>query len=376
MREILISPVSTQTFPIVVSALSLLPEKVILLSTSQMKKFESFIKNVLVYKGIDVEVRYIDPYSRESILETVRDIKTAKLLLNCGTKYTSFILFDRFGKDALFYYTPAGKIINFEGKTVLNVKPDIVDVELHSAMYGFKIEEEISDINKIFYKKRLTNYIGINFKRLSKIMKKAFETGYFAKDTPQDFISLAIKHNIIKRSAGTFSVIDRGYIGGKWLEEFLFLKLIEKDFFDIHIGIKLSWYNSSITNEIDVMAVKNNRLYLFSCKTGRINNMTFKHLYELHELARRVGGDFGKGCLCIAFPSLYEKPPVLKYFPGAPKNPYNPDSPEWKDYFKTPEGKQYRNILRNSSSFSFLKRRAQLLDITVLTLEEIIGNKI
>ncbi|SNR60349.1 Card1-like endonuclease domain-containing protein [Desulfurobacterium atlanticum] len=376
MKEFLISPVSTQTFPIVVSALSLLPEKVILLSTSQMKKFESFIKNVLTYKGIDVEVRYINPYSRESILKAVEDINSTKLLLNCGTKYTSFILFDRFGKDALLYYTPDGKIINFEGKTVLKVKPDIVDVELHSAMYGFKIEEEISEINTIFYRKKMTNYIGINFKKLSTFMKKAFETGYFTKDTPHEFISLALKHNIIKRSGKTFPVIDRNYIGGKWFEEFLFLKLTEKDFFDIHIGVKLSWYNSSITNEIDVIAVKNNRLYLFSCKTGKINNLTFKHIYELHELTKRVGGDFGKGYLCVASPSIYDKPPELEKFPNAPRQPYNPNLPEWKDYFKTPEGKRYRNIHRNSSSFTFLKRRANLLDITVLTIEEIIGNQI
>ena len=376
MTEILISPVSTQTFPIVVSALSLLPEKVILLSTSQMEKFEAFIKNVLIYKGIDVEVRYIDPYSRKSILKAVSDITAAKLLLNCGTKYTSFVLFDRFGKDALLYYTPEGKIINFEGETVLKVKPDIVDVELHSAMYGFKIEEEISDLDKIFHRKELTNYIGINFKKLSQIMKAGFESGFLTKDIPEKFISLALKHNIIKRSGTKFSIIDRNYIGGKWFEEFVFLKLTEKDFFDIHIGVKLSWYNSPITNEIDVMAVKNNRLYLFSCKTGKINNITFKHLYELHELAKRVGGDFGKGYLCIASPSIYEKPPALKEFSSAPQQPYNPVSPEWKDYLKTPDRKNYKNVLRNSRSFNFLKKRAQLLDITVLTIEEIIGNKI
>ena len=45
MKKILISPVSTQTFPIVVSALSLSPEKIILLSTSKMEKFETFIKS-------------------------------------------------------------------------------------------------------------------------------------------------------------------------------------------------------------------------------------------------------------------------------------------------------------------------------------------
>jgi len=59
------------------------------------------------------------------------------------------------------------------------------------------------------------------------------------------------------------------YLSGDWLEEYLFYFI--KDRFDIPesaIGLSLIVEKGDATNEFDVLLMKNNRIYLFECKTS------------------------------------------------------------------------------------------------------------
>ncbi|WP_297444500.1 DUF1887 family CARF protein [Desulfurobacterium sp.] len=371
---ILVSPVSTQTFPVVVTALTLKPEKILLLSTLKVRKFEKFLKNVLTYSGIEVEIKTIEPYNRKSIVSSVSDISGDVLyLLNCGTKYTAMVLFDIAGKDKVIYYTPDGKLLSLDGEIVAEIKNDLLDVEIHSAMYGFKIKSEVQEIGKIVERKALTYYVAFNYKKftliLNKIQGQFLPKGLFSPD----FYSLTVKYQVIKPHGGKYLVFDEGYLRGKWFEEFVFLKLIERGFYDVHIGVVINWYDSDVVNEIDVIAVKNNRLHLFSCKTGKNINVFSKHLYELHELTKRIGGDFGKGYLCIAPAVLNTKRPSVKAFPSMPKKPFDRRDSDWQKFLNSEEGKKYKEAWSAYTSLKFLTKRANLMDLQILTVEDLIS---
>jgi hypothetical protein len=367
--RVLVSPVSTQVFPVVVTALTLKPKTVVLLSTDKMKKFTSMIENVLTYCGISVEKRLINPYSRDSILRNIEDLKESTFLLNCGTKFTAINLY-RASDGKAIYYLPSGKIVDFSGNVVAEVPGNLVDVELHAKMYGFEIVEEREDIRRIKLRKELTEFIASN-SDTSLLLSKLFRAKSFSKLPSGKLGTLLLKHEIVRKHGREFLVLDRDYVGGKWLEEYTFLKLFDLGFFDVHIGVKVNWYGSNILNEIDVMAVNKNRLYIFSCKTGRNIREIVKHLYELEELTERIGGDFGRSYLVVSRNVLQKSPPDRKKFPHMPSIPYKNGRNLWKKYYQTPEGKRYRNAISSFKSTQNLLKRAALLNIRVLTPEEL-----
>jgi len=93
------------------------------------------------------------------------------------------------------------------------------------------------------------------------------------------------------------------YIKGEFLEEYIFYLLNEiKD----EIGIyEIAW---NVTNgkggefEVDVIATKNNNLYLFSCTTDKSKKITKTKGFEAKERATQLGGKNAKTILisCIS----------------------------------------------------------------------------
>jgi len=361
----MVSPVSTQVFPVIVTALTIKPEKVVLLSTPKVEIFTKLIKRALLFAGIEVEERTINPYSFNSIKEKTKDLQNPFLLLNCGTKFTAIALFRLFGEENAYYYTPDGKIIDFNSNLLKRVSQELVDVELHSQMYGFEIVEERQDYEKIRMREKLTRYIASK-PSLLPVLAKLYQEGS-ARILPNEFVDLAKRFEIVVYRGGKYVVLDREYVGGKWLEEFTFLELLKKKFYDVRIGVKVEWFEEGVINEIDVMATKHNQLHIFSCKTGKNVKEIAKHLYELEELTERIGGDFGKSYLVIT-ENLYKPiPPDKKKFPNVPKVSYFRNRKVWENYYKTEEGKRYKEEMRSYNSFKNLSKRAKLLRINIVT---------
>ena len=67
---------------------------------------------------------------------------------------------------------------------------------------------------------------------------------------------------------------------------------------DVGIGITLRWKNQGnqedVTNELDILASSNARLWCVSCKAGKVLT---PHLNELDQYARRLGGTYTKKIL-------------------------------------------------------------------------------
>jgi hypothetical protein len=369
----MVSPVSTQVLPVVVTALTLKPEKVILLTTPKVETFTRLIRNALSFAGIEVQERTINPYSFASVKESVKDLQSPFLLLNCGTKFTAISLYRIFKGENTYYYTPDGRVISFNGDLLVKVPSNIVDVELHSSMYGFEIVEERQDYKEIEGREKLTRYIAQE-PTLPFLLSKLYNEKKL-KSLPESFVKLAEKANVIAYRGGEYVALKREYVGGKWLEEFTFLELQRKGFFDVRIGVKVKWYEEDVVNEIDVMATKNNQLYIFSCKTGRHLKDIVRHLYELEELTERIGGDFGRSFLVIPENLYKTDPPDRNNFPNIPLCSYKENPAVWKSYYKTKEGKRYRKARGNYMSFKNLLKRAELLGIKVLTPKLLEGGK-
>ena len=86
---------------------------------------------------------------------------------------------------------------------------------------------------------------------------------------------------------------------GIWLELYLFARIRQGGYADdVRHSAVLSWDDDpdddDTINEIDVLAAKDSRLYLFSCKTGAL---TAAALNELGVLVTRFGGSAARGIL-------------------------------------------------------------------------------
>lgn len=371
----LISPVSTQVFPIVVTALAIKPTKVILLTTPKVNIFANLIERALIFAGIEVEQKTINPYCPFSIKESIKNIENPFFLLNCGTKFTAINLYRLSNGRNAYYYLPDGRVVDFDGRELLRVPENLVDVELHAQMYGFEIVEERLDYEKIRRRRELTRYIA-DTPLLTSVLTRLFHNGFVEKLPFQKFVELAQKHGVISYRIGKFFAIDKDYIGGKWLEEFIFLKLLDLNFSDVRIGVKVRWYGKDVINEIDVMATKKNRLHLFSCKTGKNTKEILKHLYELEELTERIGGDFGKSYLVITENLFTPEPPKKSEFPNVPSVSYRENKKIWWKYYGTEEGKAYKKAWSNYKSFRNLVKRAELLGIEIITVKDFEGGKV
>jgi len=366
----LVSPVSTQVLPVVATALTLKPEKLVLLSTKRVDAFARMVERALETRGVEVERREIDPYDPSSIASQTTDLKGSLFLLNCGTKFTAVNLYRLFPETSL-YYLSSGEIVDFNGKRLAKAPENLIDVELHAAAYGFKILGERRDWERIKERAPLTYAVASSL-RYQHLLTDLFHRGSFSSIPDQGLFKLLLKYSLIKRERRGYRVADRDYAGGKWLEELVALELLKSGFYSVKLGVTLEWFDSGVTNEVDVLGVKNNRLYLFSCKSGKNSKNFGRHLYEVEELAERIGGDFGRSFLVVSDEVAVEEPPSPKDFPGVPPCPYRECEERWKEFYATPQGKEYSKRQKLYRRYLYLKKRARLLGVEVIPVRKVL----
>jgi hypothetical protein len=73
---------------------------------------------------------------------------------------------------------------------------------------------------------------------------------------------------------------------------------------EVACGVEIDWENSRTRNELDVLAVHNNRLLIIECKTVRFSDDHQKSnntLYKINSLGESLRGVFGKKVLLSAW---------------------------------------------------------------------------
>lgn len=303
----LICLVSKQAMANVIPALEMKPDKVILLSTSEEKNTAFNIQNVLLKNRINTVIYkdLISPYKLEKIQKAINKIiasKDSEFILNVtgGTKIMAITAFEVFKENNLkvIYYDPDHHQIMklYPGHSDEKVKL-IISIEDYLLSYGYKIIEDLTNSGRAESKQKLFN--AFNETRFSEFIyfldfvkknyqlnePKIYRTIFdfrFNKNYDTITITDLKSREKIKYELSEFKI-------GDWLEDFVYLKLKNKGYDDIKYGVKIK--NGKVVNEIDVIASKNCRLCLFSCKSGKSDQYDIMQLEILRKLA---GGIFGK----------------------------------------------------------------------------------
>lgn len=113
-------------------------------------------------------------------------------------------------------------------------------------------------------------------------------------------LSLAAKEGLLQWSAGhsdvTFADRDNArFFAGGWIEEYVFLKMTK--LFkpgQYALNAKVIQNRTKTENEIDAIAVKNNRVLLVECKSGK-QGKAHDAIYKLGQVVRQVGGLMARG---------------------------------------------------------------------------------
>jgi Holliday junction resolvase-like predicted endonuclease len=118
-------------------------------------------------------------------------------------------------------------------------------------------------------------------------------------------LSLASKHGLLQWSAGqsdfTFTDHDStSFFAGGWAEEYVFLKmtgLLKPG--QYAVNAKIVQNHTKTRNEIDVIAVKNNRALIIECKAKKQDEAQAA-IYKLGQVVRQVGGLMSRGLYASA----------------------------------------------------------------------------
>jgi len=113
-------------------------------------------------------------------------------------------------------------------------------------------------------------------------------------------LTMAVKNGLVQWPAGhsdiTFTDRDCArYFAGGWTEEYVFLKmtgLLKSG--QYALNAKVIQNRTKTENEIDAIAVKNNRALLVECKSGK-QAKAQESIYKLSQVVRQVGGLMAKG---------------------------------------------------------------------------------
>jgi hypothetical protein len=319
-KSALICLVSRQAMANVIPALMHKPAKVVLLKTKEEEATAENIKGVMNLQGIDCEIypELIDPYdvvNTEQIVNNVvvRNCKNLIPVFNStgGTKLMAFAAYNVFRQNKLkiiYCDTDGNRIIELYPQTLFEEISVNISVKEYLRAYGYYIipSEKIRNDHSAFIQYIDKNNLLKHF--ISQIIEKRKNDIFRLSNhsTPmhlgnfriilEDTSFISISHD-----KNTFGHIDKNFLNGFWLEDYLFYKLKELQPDDIILGAHISSGSKNTLaelqalnlpyNEIDVIAVKNTRLYLFSCKSGVKSK---EDLFELDGLRSIAGGTFGK----------------------------------------------------------------------------------
>lgn len=221
-----------------------------------------------------------------------------EIIINCtlGTKIMSIALFDFFrnNKNAQIFYTPinTNKYIRIPDEgSIHNFKYNISITEYFTC-YGISIARTHIPL---FPSKRSEDF-------LEKFLK--FDDPDFRLvDKMRDFRNKGIKNvqeheglnEFIKgmdypiQSGNALSKYDVQYITGGWFEEWVYYRILEK--YDlkteqIALGVNV---NATADNDLDVVFIKNNNLYVIECKTSLGMEYQQATLYKSGALIEKFG---------------------------------------------------------------------------------------
>lgn len=305
MKTCLVSLVSDQTIPNILTAATLCPDYLLFISTAAMEKKHKVecIMNCLKLQGMSCTDRFdkiIVPENdihdiNEKIIEWIKDKrKDYRFTVNLtgGTKLMSLAVYEIFkGYDADIIYIPIPENHYFSVKRPENLFPltTRLSVESYLAAYGVNISNRnnLDGNEKKAYSRKDTTYflyenyqelkpllkaIGSRIREVNKtVAKKGFDLSVsfnICTEIEKKFVkSIGFSHS---KSALKKKIYESewDYLRGGWLEERTFLAVNEtlsKNVADVRLKINCKVGRND--NEFDVLFTHNNILYVVECKS-------------------------------------------------------------------------------------------------------------
>ena len=331
--------ISGQPIPNLIPLLMEKPERAIFLVSNEMQQEAKRLRQVVQSWGIAIEEHRIPPFDLNAVSALCAELIAAHgkegLTLNVtgGTKVSALSAFEAFyssGCRIIYVNTTTDELLTLSPSEKKTALPDLIGVRDYLAVYGLTMDKgsgkpPVGAAQRIRQSKRLAELLvdedsllqTLNNKSQPHLNRKANGASYLHLE-PGDFtVDYRPLFKLLTEAGVTTHGINQGvninhwedifYVGGGWLEEYVFHTVKELGVRDVRINVKVAWDGigrQSTTNEFDVLFTLRNRLHVISCKAANLEREeTGKGkaaIYELDALGDKVGGLFGKTMLVSA----------------------------------------------------------------------------
>lgn len=258
-----------------------------------------------------------------------------------GAKYLSLLLFELAYKNGnqLIYYDDEenvikdyishkvykSKVFKLKAEDILKIGGGTIKSIMHAPIKDYRSKEILKRIveNNIDDYPGFVRYISKLNSLLSKNSYRGRRTYYLNKDK----IHSIVTDKYYKKSKELFSINEYAITfateklremvctSGTFLENYLYIKLIEsKQFDDVVMSAVVDFsnnkYNTPVRCEIDCLVVKNNKTLFVSCKSSKAET---SDLNEIHVHNSKFGNMLSKPVICVGedldrkYPSVYAK---------------------------------------------------------------------
>lgn len=323
------------------------------MNTAIRRNFAGLLRNVLDIKRVDfVEV---EPHNLKDVIEKLGDIIVREhsngnhcyfdltggddlILVAAGIVAERHdITMHQFDMDSgrLFEYCPSDNINSIAGiekemtrlslSDYMKFRGTCVNPRMHKAFKSHLNNDEfVKDIKLLWqvcrHAGKSWNVYGKYFRCTTTEPVGAVVASPFFKDDDIDDVFYLLK---TLEDIGAISQLSKGKRSfrfryknqnikdclcdsGSILELYTYLTALETDFFDsCDVGVHLDWDGTidgwlpDVTNEVDVILMKNNVPTFISCKNGRLDRNA---LYELDTVAKKFGGRYAKKLIISSQP--------------------------------------------------------------------------
>lgn len=304
--------VSRQAMANVLPVLMYKPKNVVLFTTPEEKKSADNLAKLFKSKNFNVLRKdNLNAYDYVTFKDVVKNElmkfqEDVCLNVTGGTKLMALAAYEAFAeKDKTIIYC------NTENNEIIYLFPVLKTEQLklnltisdYLSAYGYKIidykksfsEEDYFKLFDFVEKNNLMNSLVNLYQKVRKELAKndpkfSVQSGdkkiYFQKN----FDNFSLRYGT--QQEYSFKVQSNDFKSGDWLEYYICYKLKNTANLNPLAGVKII-NPQGVENEIDIVVLKDFRLFIYSCKTGKKDNQF--DLYQLETLRNITSGTFGKG---------------------------------------------------------------------------------
>lgn len=309
--------VSRQSMANVLPVLMYNPQQVVLFPTPEEKRSANNLEKLFASKKIKVNrINDLNAYDYVGFKNVVQnEIKKYSddiwLNITGGTKLMALAAYEAFtsnNKKIIYCDTEHQHIISIAPEYKIENLQANISIQDYLLSYGYSIKEikDTSIVEKFYplfefiVKEKLMQEF-IHFFR--EIRERHID------DFPRITIPSRNKNFIIYKNYDNYtiqfnplknykiSLSSSEFKLGDWLEYYVYYKLKEVNKLNPITGVKIV-SEENVENEIDVLVLKDYKLYNYSCKSGKSDNQY--DLFQLETLRTITSGTFGKGIFVSA----------------------------------------------------------------------------